>query len=112
MFAAVLAHANVTQGGAAVLLSYRLPAIVRQAREIHRCRLPGRHTATRPVRSRRMTLRVQRRLLAILAADVAGYAALMESQEEDTYARVTELQTQVIEPCIRDHRGRIVKRTG
>ena len=56
--------------------------------------------------------RVERRLVAILAADVAGYSRLIEANEEGTLARLTALRTEVIDRKIADHRGRIVKTTG
>ena len=56
--------------------------------------------------------RVERRLAAILAADVAGYSRLIEANEEGTLARLTALRTEVIDRKIADHRGRIVKTTG
>jgi len=56
--------------------------------------------------------RVQRRLAAILAADVAGYSRLMGQDEEDTLAALTAHRTELIEPCIAEHRGRVVKTTG
>ena len=56
--------------------------------------------------------RVQRRLAAIVAADVVGYSRLMGQDEEGTLAALTAHRTQLIEPCITDHRGRIVKTTG
>ncbi len=56
--------------------------------------------------------RVQRRLAAILAADVAGYSRLMGEDEEGTLATLTAHLTELIEPCITEHRGRIVKTTG
>jgi class 3 adenylate cyclase/TolB-like protein/cytochrome c-type biogenesis protein CcmH/NrfG len=55
---------------------------------------------------------VDRRLTAILAADVAGYSRLMGTDEEGTLARLKELQHALIEPRIADHRGRVVKTTG
>ena len=55
---------------------------------------------------------VQRRLAAILAADVAGYSRLMGEDEEGTLAALTAHRTQLIEPCIAEHRGRVVKTTG
>ena len=59
-----------------------------------------------------MTLRsMKRRLLALLAADTAGYTLLMELHEEDTHARLSQLRTEIIDPCIRSHRG-IVKHIG
>ncbi len=56
--------------------------------------------------------RVQRRLAAILAADVAGYSRLMGEDEEGTHATLTAHRTELIEPCIAEHRGRVVKTTG
>ena len=54
----------------------------------------------------------QRRLAAILAADVAGYSRLMGEDEEGTLAVLTAHIKELIEPCIAEHRGRIVKTTG
>jgi TolB-like protein/class 3 adenylate cyclase len=56
--------------------------------------------------------KVQRRLAAILAADVAGYSALMESDEEGTFARVRSLRLDEIEPCLVEYQGRLIKTTG
>ena len=58
------------------------------------------------------TQRVERRLAAILAADVAGYSRLMGSDEEDTLARLKVHRRELIDPKIGEHRGRIVKTTG
>jgi adenylate cyclase len=56
--------------------------------------------------------RVQRRLAAILAADVAGYSRLTGADEEGTIARLRTLRRELIDPAIAEHRGRIVKTTG
>ena len=56
--------------------------------------------------------RVERRLAAILAADVAGYSRLMGADEEGTHARLKELRAALIDPRIAESRGRIVKTTG
>jgi TolB-like protein/class 3 adenylate cyclase len=56
--------------------------------------------------------RVQRRLAAILAADVAGYSLLTGTDEEGTIARLRALRRELIDPTIEAHRGRIVKTTG
>jgi TolB-like protein/class 3 adenylate cyclase len=56
--------------------------------------------------------RVERRLSAILAADVAGYSRLMHNDEEATHAKLTALLTDGVEPAITEHGGRIVKKTG
>jgi adenylate cyclase len=56
--------------------------------------------------------RVQRRLAAILAADVVGYSALMERDEEATYAEFEWLKRELIEPSLARHEGRLIKTTG
>ena len=56
--------------------------------------------------------RVQRRLAAILAADVAGYSRLMEMDEAGTLARLKSLQTGLINPRIAKDGGRVVKTMG
>jgi adenylate cyclase len=53
-----------------------------------------------------------RRRAAILAADVAGYSRLMEADEEGTLNRLRAIRTEVIDPSMAQHRGRIVKTTG
>ena len=57
-------------------------------------------------------VRVERRLAAILAADVAGYSRLMHSDEEATHAKLTALLADGVVPAISVHGGRIVKNTG
>ena len=56
--------------------------------------------------------RVERRLAAILAGDVAGYSRLMGADEEGTLLRLNTHRREFLEPKIAEHRGRIVKRTG
>jgi TolB-like protein len=56
--------------------------------------------------------RVERRLAAILAADVAGYSRLMEADEEGTLAALRGIRRELADPKIAEHRGRIVKTTG
>ena len=56
--------------------------------------------------------RVERRLSAILAADVAGYSRLMHHDEEATHSKLTALLADAIEPSISEHGGRVVKNTG
>ena len=53
-----------------------------------------------------------RKLAAILAADVAGYSRLAGSDEERTLARLRALRSDLIDPTIAVHHGRVVKRTG
>src|SRR6201984_3286317 len=53
-----------------------------------------------------------RKLAAILAADVAGYSKLAGADEERTLARLRALRSDLIDPTIAVHHGRVVKRTG
>jgi TolB-like protein/class 3 adenylate cyclase len=55
---------------------------------------------------------VERRLAAVLAADVAGYSRLMGANEEGTLARLKAVRKALVDPTIAAHRGRIVKTTG
>jgi TolB-like protein len=55
---------------------------------------------------------MERRLAAILAADVVGYSRLMGEDEEGTLARLQALHSTVLDPGVAGHRGRIVKTTG
>jgi adenylate cyclase len=59
-----------------------------------------------------MDLHPERKLSAILAADVAGYSRLMGRDEEGTLRDLRAHLVELIEPRIAAHRGRIVKRTG
>ena len=56
--------------------------------------------------------RVERRLTAVLAADVAGYSRLMGRDEEGTLAQLKSFRKTLVDPAIAEHRGRIVKTTG
>src|ERR1700761_4549830 len=56
--------------------------------------------------------RVERRLAAILAADVAGYSRLMGVDEEGTLGRLKAFRKSLVDPKIAEYRGRIVKTTG
>jgi len=56
--------------------------------------------------------RVERRITAILAADVAGYSRLMAADEEGTLAALKTLRREVADSKIKEHRGRIVNTTG
>ena len=56
--------------------------------------------------------RVERKLTAILAADVAGYSRLMGADEEGTLAALQAIRRELGDPKIAEHRGRIVKTTG
>jgi adenylate cyclase len=56
--------------------------------------------------------RVDRRLAAILAVDIAGYSRLMGGDEEGTLRQLKEHRKELIDPKITEHRGRIVKTSG
>src|SRR5258705_50151 len=56
--------------------------------------------------------RIERRLAAILAADMAGYSRLMEADEAGTHARFMTHRVELIEPTVAKNRGRIIKTAG
>lgn len=71
------------------------------------------HLAQKAIDGRRpMTGAMQRRLAAILAADVVGYSKLMGQDEAGTHGRLKAHRKDFIEPLIAEHGGRIVKLTG
>jgi class 3 adenylate cyclase len=87
---------GVLAGGGSILVQWLMP---KAARLLGRLR-----AAEHP--------RLERRLAAILAADVVGYSRLMSADEEGTHRRLLAYRREVIEPKVRQHRGRIVKHTG
>ena len=52
--------------------------------------------------------RTERRLAAILAADIVGYSRLIEADEAATLAAIKGLREQAIDPLLAEHKGRIV----
>ncbi|MET3844079.1 adenylate/guanylate cyclase domain-containing protein [Bradyrhizobium sp. OAE829] len=56
--------------------------------------------------------RIERRLAAVLAADVAGYSRLMGADEVGTLQALKRLRREIVDPAIASHKGRIVKTTG
>jgi adenylate cyclase len=58
------------------------------------------------------TTRVERRLAAIMAADVVGYSRLMERDEAGTMARLKAIRKRLVQPLLAEHRGRVVKLMG
>jgi adenylate cyclase len=56
--------------------------------------------------------RVDRRLAAIMAADIAAYSRLMGTDEEGTLRQLKGHRKELVNPKITEHRGRIVKTTG
>ena len=63
-------------------------------------------------RNRMAEQNVERRLAAVLAADVVGYSRMMAADEEGKLARLNSCRRELWEPTIAEHRGRVVKRTG
>lgn len=55
---------------------------------------------------------MERRLAAVLAADMAGYSRLMEADERGTLARLMTHRSELIDPAIAKNQGRIIKTTG
>src|SRR5262245_5119050 len=56
--------------------------------------------------------RIDRRLAAIFAGDIAGYSRLMGADEEGTLRQLKAHRKELVDPKITEHRGRIVKTTG
>ncbi len=54
----------------------------------------------------------ERRLVAVVAADVVGYTRMMEMQEQDTHQRLKRLRSDVLEPEVAARHGRIIRNTG
>jgi class 3 adenylate cyclase len=53
-------------------------------------------------------VRVERRLAAIVAADIVGYSHLIEMDEAKTLAAIRTLRREVIDPLLAEHKGRLV----
>jgi adenylate cyclase len=66
----------------------------------------------RPEETTMAGLRAERRLSAILAADVVGFSHLVEQDEAGTLAALKDLRREVIDPLLTEFRGRIVKLMG
>jgi adenylate cyclase len=56
--------------------------------------------------------RVDRRLAAIFAGDIAGYSRLMGADEEGTLSQIKAHRKELVDPKVAEHRGRVVKTTG
>ena len=94
-------------------------ADIRNFRKAQSCHSPPFSLATGSVNCLDLTQRavvtserVERRLTAILAADIAGYTRLMGADEEGTLAQLKAHRRDLVDPKINEHRGRIVKTTG
>ena len=55
---------------------------------------------------------IQRRLAAILAADVVGFSRMMEADEAGTLVALKARRKQVLDPLVAQHKGRVFKTTG
>jgi len=86
----------VLAGGGSILVQWLAPKAARLLRRLRATRHP----------------RLERRLAAILAADVVGYARLMSADEEGTHRRLVTYRREIIDPQVRQYCGRIVKNTG
>jgi len=53
-----------------------------------------------------------RRLAAVLAADMAGYSRLIGADEQGTLDRLRTIRSEIVDPSVATHNGRIVKTTG
>jgi adenylate cyclase len=87
-------------GSAPLAVQWIAPRVMRLLRRLHRSPV-----CARPPRR-------ERRLIAILAVDVAGYSRLMETDEEGTYRRLVAVRQAVMERKTDIYRGRVVKTTG
>ena len=94
--------AGLLAGGASVAMQWAAGQAVRLFRSP---RASFAHAPAEPAR-------IERRLAAILVADVVAYSRLMSADEEGTHLRLLTCRREVMEPKIREHRGRIVKSTG
>jgi adenylate cyclase len=56
--------------------------------------------------------RIDRRLAAIFAGDIAGYSRLMGADEEGTLSQIKAHRKELVDPKVTEHRGRVVKTTG
>ena len=56
--------------------------------------------------------RIDRRLAAIFAGDIAGYSRLMGADEEGTLSQLKAHRKELVDPKVTEHRGRVVKTTG
>jgi class 3 adenylate cyclase len=87
---------GVLAGGGSILVQWLAPKTAQALRRLRAAKHP----------------RLERRLAAILTADVVGYSRLMSADEEGTHSRLLRYRREVVEPKVREHRGRIVKNTG
>jgi adenylate cyclase len=87
---------GVLAGGGSILVQWLAPKTAQALRRLRAAKQP----------------RLERRLAAVLAADVVGYSRLMTADEEGTHRRLLTYRREVIEPKVREHRGRVVKSTG
>ena len=88
-----------------------MSALIDLRRRIAATKWPGRELVT-DVSQVAATARAERRLAAILVADIVGYSRLVEQDEAGTLGAIRALRREVIDPLLAEHRGRIVKLMG
>ena len=88
-----------------------MSALIDLRRRIAATKWPGRELVT-DVSQVAATARAERRLAAIMVADIVGYSRLVEQDEAGTLSAIRELRREVIDPLLAEHRGRIVKLMG
>jgi adenylate cyclase len=90
----------------------RLPAVARSSGRLVTASTCARIDRNSDEVDTRMGSEVERRLAAILAADMVGYSRLMEADEVGTLARLKTHRLELIDPAIAKNRGRIIKTAG
>src|SRR5262245_18927730 len=88
---------------------FQAPLCIMRARRVGWCRITRYRGGAM---ERGGPTHVERRLAAILAGDVAEYARRIGADEEGTHERLKACLRQLVDPKIKEHRGRIVKNTG
>ena len=88
-----------------------MSALIDLRRRIAATKWPGRELVT-DVSQVAATARAERRLAAIMVADIVGYSRLVEQDEAGTLSAIRELRREVIYPLLAEHQGRIVKLMG
>jgi len=94
--------AGLMAGSASLTVQWAVQNIARRLKQLRGLPAAGLNASAR----------VERRLVAILLADVVGYSRLMNADEEGTHAGFLSCRREVMDPAVREHRGRVVKNTG
>src|ERR1700722_15552798 len=89
-----------------------MPGCFREAGSIYSVLRLGERVGARPFCIGLTGMAESRKLAAILASDVVGFSRLTGANEDRTLARLRALRSDLIDPTIAVHHGRVVKRTG